>query len=82
MLGIEFYHNILCGGLSMGKLDDILSNSAIPKVNIAIYMPFAHLQENGRTKIKKVIFHVFCALHFSTLLYIRVQWDICASSYT
>jgi len=58
----------------MEKLDDILSNSAIPKVIIAIYMPFARLQENGRTKIKKVIFHVL------SVLYILARFCISGSS--
>jgi len=58
----------------MGKLDDLESNSAIPKVVIAIYMPFAHLQENRRTKIKKVIFHVL------SVLYILARFCISGSS--
>ena len=58
----------------MGKLDDILSNPAIPKVIIAIYMPFAHLQENRRTKIKMDIFHVL------SVLYILARFCISGSS--
>jgi len=58
----------------MEKLYRILSNSAIPKVIIAICMPFSHLQENRRTKIKKDIFHVL------SVLYILARFCISGSS--
>jgi len=46
-------------------MEKIVSNSVILKVIIAIYMPFVHLQENQRSKIKKIIIQVWPALYIS-----------------
>jgi len=46
-------------------MEKIVSNSTILKLIIAIYMPFVHLQENQRSKIKKIIIQVCPALYIS-----------------